>query len=111
MLRIHLRTCFEINEPKQTGSYSFFPRSSEDKNQLFSTEKTRKGTGLKAHVTSRPDIGRGRRAPADGAEYVGFGWFYAPKGLEDSARGFNLGNIHPRRRALKGRKIEREKNI
>jgi hypothetical protein len=31
----------------------------------------------------------------------------APKGLEDSAQGFNPGNRHPEQRALKGRQIER----
>ena len=42
----------------------------------------------------------------------GLGRFFAPKGLQDLARGFNQvstpGNVHPRRLALKGRKIERE---
>ena len=39
------------------------------------------------------------------------GWAHAPKGLEDSAQGFNLvstlGNRPPERRALKGLQIER----
>jgi hypothetical protein len=35
----------------------------------------------------------------------------APKGLEDSAQGFNPGNRPPRRRALKGRQIERPNKV
>ena len=35
----------------------------------------------------------------------------APKGLQDSAQGFNPGNRHPERRALKGRQIERTNNV
>ena len=31
----------------------------------------------------------------------------APKGQQDSAQGFNPGNYHPKRRALKGRQIKR----
>jgi hypothetical protein len=34
----------------------------------------------------------------------------APKGLEDSAQGFNPGNRRPERFALKGRQIERTNN-
>jgi hypothetical protein len=34
----------------------------------------------------------------------------APKGQQDSAQGFNPGNRHPDRRALKGRQIERPNN-
>jgi hypothetical protein len=34
----------------------------------------------------------------------------APKGLEDSAQGFNPGNRSPERYALKGRQIERTNN-
>ena len=33
------------------------------------------------------------------------GWFYAPKGLRDSARGFNPGNRPINGSALKGRKL------
>ena len=39
------------------------------------------------------------------------GWFFVPKGQEDSAQGFNPGNGHPWRGALKGRKIESDRNI
>jgi hypothetical protein len=35
----------------------------------------------------------------------------APKGRQDSAQGFNPGNRHPERRALKGRQIERTNNV
>jgi hypothetical protein len=34
----------------------------------------------------------------------------APKGLENSAQGFNPGNRHPERCALKGRQIKRTSN-
>jgi hypothetical protein len=34
----------------------------------------------------------------------------APKGLEDSAQGFNPGNRRPERFALKGRQVERTNN-
>jgi hypothetical protein len=35
---------------------------------------------------------------------------YCPKGLHDSARGFNPGNATPRPCALQGREIEQSKN-
>jgi hypothetical protein len=35
---------------------------------------------------------------------------FAPRGLEESAQGFNPGN-HPERRALKGRQIKRNNNV
>jgi hypothetical protein len=38
------------------------------------------------------------------------GKFLPQRGQEDSAQGFNPGNRHPERRALKGRQIERTNN-
>jgi hypothetical protein len=36
---------------------------------------------------------------------------FAPTGLEDSAQGFNPGNRHPDRYALKERQIQRANNV
>jgi hypothetical protein len=36
---------------------------------------------------------------------------FVPKGLQDLAQGFNPGNQPPKRCALKGRQIERAKNV
>src|SRR5580704_15859991 len=70
MLRIHLRTCFEINEPKRTVSYSSFQEAARTRISC-SQEKMRVGTGRKMRVGTGQNGATGQdgaklRSPSDG---------------------------------------------